>query len=96
MEVLVKYLPSLAFSAGITLSLFLGPALIGSLLGLFGGLIYTKCALSGLNGVWSGATVGLKLTQSFQPLTLAIAFASSLIVSALPTPTHHDRELFLG
>jgi|LauGreDrversion4_2_1035121.scaffolds.fasta_scaffold13658_6 polar amino acid transport system permease protein len=34
MEVLVKYLPSLAFSAGITLLLFLGPAVIGSLLGL--------------------------------------------------------------
>ncbi len=54
--------------------------ILGSLLGLLGGILYTKCALAGLNGVWSGATVGLKLTEDIQPLTLAIAFASSLIV----------------
>jgi len=56
-------------------------AFFGSLLGLLGGLLYTKCALAGLNGVWSGATAGLKLVQDFQPWTLAIAFSASLIVS---------------
>lgn len=53
----------------------------GALFGLVGGLVYARCALAGLNGVWSGATAGLRLVRDFQPLTLAIAFASSLIVS---------------
>ncbi|WP_425510018.1 hypothetical protein [Verrucomicrobium spinosum] len=40
-------------------------ALIGSALGLLGGMAYTKLALAGLNGAWSGATVG-----STSPMTL--------------------------
>ena len=54
---------------------------IASVIGLLGGLLYTRCALAGLNGVWSGATAGMKLVQDFQPQTLAIAFVSSVIVS---------------
>lgn len=67
--------------------------LLASLVGLEGGWIYTKCALAGLNGAWSGATAGLKLTQDFQPQTLAIAFASSLIAS-LATIWLASRRIF--
>jgi ABC-type antimicrobial peptide transport system permease subunit len=68
-------------------------AFCGSLSGLIGGLVYTRCALAGLNGVWSDATAGLKLVQDFQPQTLAIALATSLIVS-LSTIWIATRRIF--
>ena len=56
-------------------------ALIGSVLGLFAGTAYTKAALAGLGGVWSGAAQGLELIYQAQPLTLVISFLSSLGVA---------------
>jgi len=58
-------------------------AVLGSALGLLGGLAYTKLALSGLNGIWADATAGLKLVFHAQPGTLAIAFVSSLFAALL-------------
>jgi ABC-type lipoprotein release transport system permease subunit len=58
-------------------------ALLGSVLGLFGGVFYTKAALAGLNGVWGGATAGLKLIYAAQPVTMVIAGVSSFVVSML-------------
>lgn len=68
-------------------------ALAGSLLGLLGGVLYTQAALAGLNGVWGGATVGLKLVFAAKPATLVIAFASSFAVSML-TLWFAGRRLF--
>ncbi|CAN5912230.1 FtsX-like permease family protein [soil metagenome] len=66
---------------------------IGSALGLLGGMLYTKLALAGLNGVWSSATIGLKLHYEANPLTLVIAFFSSVLVS-LGTVWWVSRRLF--
>lgn len=68
-------------------------AAIGSALGLLGGMFYTKAALAGLNGVWSGATVGLTLFYQASPLTQLIAFVASLIAS-LGTLWWVSRRLF--
>ena len=68
-------------------------ALIGSALGLFGGAAYTKAALAGLGGVWSGAAQGLELIYRANPLTLVIAFVSSLAVAFL-TIWLASRKLF--
>ncbi|MFZ4764709.1 MAG: FtsX-like permease family protein [Roseimicrobium sp.] len=56
-------------------------AVLGSALGLLGGMAYTQFALAGLNGAWAGATVGLQLAYHARPETLAIAFAASLIAA---------------
>jgi len=69
-------------------------AFLGSVLGLFGGVFYTKTALAGLNGDWSGATVGLQLVFAAQPVTLIIALVSSFVVSML-TLWWTTRKLFL-
>ncbi|MBL9142634.1 MAG: ABC transporter permease [Verrucomicrobiaceae bacterium] len=58
-------------------------ALVGSGLGLIGGVFYTKAALAGLNGVWGSATAGLQITYAAQPLTRIIAGVSSFVVSML-------------
>ncbi len=68
-------------------------ALLGSVLGLLGGVAYTKAALAGLNGVWGGATVGLKLLFAAQPATVAISLFSSFAVSML-TLWWASRKLF--
>lgn len=56
-------------------------ALLGTALGLVGGVLYTKLALAGLNSVWSGATVGMKLIYDGNASTLLIAFVSSILAS---------------
>ena len=68
-------------------------ALLGSALGLLGGVGYTQAALAGLNGAWGGATVGLPLFFAAKPETIAIAFASSFFVSML-TLWWAGRKLF--
>lgn len=68
-------------------------ALLGSALGLLGGVYYTKAALAGLNGAWGGATAGLELVFAAQPVTLAIAFVSAFAVSML-TLWWATRKLF--
>ena len=68
-------------------------AALGSVLGLLGGVAYTKAALAGLNGVWGGATVGLKLVFAARTQTIAIALVSSFAVSML-TLWWASRKLF--
>ncbi len=68
-------------------------AVIGAALGILGGIFYTKLALAGLNGVWSEATVGLKLIYQANPETLGIAFIASIITS-LGTLWWASRQLF--
>ena len=68
-------------------------ALIGSVLGLFGGAAYTKVALAGLGGVWSGAAQGLELIYQAKPVTLVIAFVAAFGV-ALLTIWLASRRLF--
>lgn len=58
-------------------------AIAGSALGLLGGVIYTQLALAGLSGVWSGATQGLQLRYSANPVTLIIALVASSGVALL-------------
>jgi hypothetical protein len=58
-------------------------ALIGSALGLIGGVAYTKAALAGLSGVWGGATAGLPLIFDAQPMTMSIAFVASFGIAML-------------
>jgi putative ABC transport system permease protein len=58
-------------------------AVIGTVVGLFMGSVYTRVALAGLGGVWSGATPGLELIYQAAPLTLGIAGVVSLGVSLL-------------
>ncbi len=58
-------------------------ALIGSALGLLGGVAYTKAALAGLGGAWGGATAGLPLMFDAQPVTLIIAFVASFGIAML-------------
>ena len=70
-------------------------ALLGAALGIGGGILYTKAALAGLNGVWSGATVGLRLVYDAQPMTLGIAFAASVLAS-LGTLWWASRRIFKG
>ncbi len=68
-------------------------ALMGTTLGLLGGVAYTKLALFGLNNVWSDAAVGLKLSFQASPATLAISFFCSLIAT-LGTLWWGSRRLF--
>lgn len=68
-------------------------ALAGSALGLLGGMAYTKAALAGLNGVWGGATAGLKLVFAAQPVTLIIAGVAAFAVSMF-TLWWATRKLF--
>lgn len=58
-------------------------ALLGSALGLLGGLAYTKLALAGLNGIWADATAGMTLLFHASIGTLVIAFISSILAAVL-------------
>jgi putative ABC transport system permease protein len=58
-------------------------ALAGSLLGLLGGVGYTKLALHGLSGAWSGASQGLPLVYAGSAGTMIGAGIGSVIVVLL-------------
>ena len=68
-------------------------ALVGSALGLLGGVAYTKLALAGLNGIWADATAGMQLIFHMQGGTLAIAFLCSLL-AAIGTLWWASRKMF--
>lgn len=70
-------------------------ALLGTVLGIAGGIAYTKLAIAGLNGVWSGATVGMKLAYEANPLTFVIALASS-VLAGVATLAMASRRIFKG
>ena len=58
-------------------------AVAGSVLGLFGGSVYTKLALRGLSGAWSGASQGLPLVYEASAGTMIGAGLGSVIVVLL-------------
>jgi len=58
-------------------------ALVGSLCGLLGGVSYTKLALHGLSGAWSGASQGLPLVYSGSVGTMIGAGVGSVVVVLL-------------
>jgi putative ABC transport system permease protein len=68
-------------------------AIIGSILGLAGGAIYTKLALAGLQGAWAGAAQGLPLIYSASPVTQIGAAIGSIII-VLGTLWWASRAMF--
>lgn len=58
-------------------------ACAGAVLGLFGGWIYTRLAILGLNEQWKDATVGLHLEFHAQPLTYVVALLATLATAYL-------------
>ncbi len=68
-------------------------AIIGSILGLAGGAVYTKLALAGLQGAWAGAAQGLPLIYSASPGTQIGAAIGSIII-VLGTLWWASRAMF--
>lgn len=68
-------------------------ALVGAALGVFGGGVYTKLALRGLSGAWSGASQGLPLVYEASPGTLAGSGIGAFLVVLL-TLWWCSRRLF--
>lgn len=58
-------------------------AIVGAVLGVFGGEFYTRLALQGLSGVWSGAAQGLPLIYAGSVATQAGAGAGAVLVLLL-------------
>jgi ABC-type lipoprotein release transport system permease subunit len=58
-------------------------AMIGSVLGLAGGVFYTKQALAGLSGAWSGAAQGLPLIYAASVATQVGAALGSIVIVLL-------------
>jgi len=56
-------------------------ALIGSLLGVGGAIVYTELVLRALAGVWSGATGGTQFVFALSPVTIGIGVISGVIVA---------------
>jgi len=68
-------------------------AIAGSLLGVIGGMLYTKAALHGLAAVWTGATQGLPLIFNASVGTIFNAAFGTLVVVLL-TLWWASRKLF--
>ena len=68
-------------------------AILGSILGLAGGAVYTKLALAGLQGAWSGAAQGLPLIYSAS-LSTQIGAAIGSILIVLGTLWWASRAMF--
>lgn len=68
-------------------------ALLGSIIGLAGGVFYTQAALAGLRGAWSGAAQGLPLIYSASLATQIGAAAGSVLI-VLGTLGWASRKMF--
>jgi len=68
-------------------------AIVGVLLGILGGRVYTQLALDGLSGAWSGAAKGLPLIFEASPTTQIAASLGTLLVVLL-TLGWASRKLF--
>lgn len=53
-------------------------AIPGALLGLLGGYLYTRLALSGMSGAWKDAAAGIQFVYFVKPVSLAISIALTL------------------
>lgn len=54
-------------------------ALIGSVVGLLGGYIYTRLALAGMSGAWQDAAAGIEFVYFLRPISLVIAVVITLL-----------------
>lgn len=68
-------------------------AIVGVLLGILGGRVYTQLALDGLSGAWNGAAKGLPLIFEASPATQAGSIFGTLLVVLL-TLWWASRKLF--
>ncbi|MDF1810923.1 MAG: FtsX-like permease family protein [Verrucomicrobiales bacterium] len=73
------------FPAAKARQLFLAEAaclsIVGAILGLFLGWIYTKLALSGMAGAWQEAAAGIDFVYHVKPATLAISFFGTVLLA---------------
>ncbi len=53
-------------------------ALIGSVIGLLGGYVYTRLALAGMSGAWKDAAAGIEFVYFLRPVSLAVAMGITL------------------
>lgn len=81
----IGLLMSVGFNASRIRRLFLGEALllslVGSLAGLLGGWVYTRLALLGMSGAWQAAASGIEFVYHLRPATLAIAVITTMVLS---------------
>jgi ABC-type antimicrobial peptide transport system permease subunit len=61
----------------------LGLAILGGIIGTGLAVLYARAMLYGLSTIWSGAVAGANLSYHGEAQTLAIGFASSVIISVL-------------
>ncbi|MEO0414922.1 MAG: FtsX-like permease family protein, partial [Verrucomicrobiota bacterium] len=54
--------------------------LIGAVLGLLGGWVYTSLALKGMSGAWQAAASGIDFVYFVKPQTLVIAFLTTVVL----------------
>jgi len=78
-------------------------ALVGSVLGAFGGIIYTKVVLWALGSVWKGAVGAVQFQFALPPETLVTGVVSGVLVALLAMwlasrrqLRHSARELLAG
>ncbi|MBL9152429.1 MAG: FtsX-like permease family protein [Verrucomicrobiales bacterium] len=76
---------ALGFPARRVRRLFLAEAaalgIVGALLGLVGGWIYTRLALLGMSGAWQAAASGIEFVYHIRPASLAAAFAITVLMA---------------
>ncbi len=93
----VGLLRSLGFSPGQMRRLVLGEgfalALLGTLLGIAGGIVYTKLTLHGLATVWRGAVGAAQFRYHAEPVTLVTGAAASLVVAFLAMVFVERRQM---
>ena len=56
-------------------------AVVGALLGLLGGWIYTRLALLGMSGAWQAAATGIEFVYHLKPVSLMIAFVITVLMA---------------
>ncbi|MCB1091388.1 MAG: ABC transporter permease, partial [Verrucomicrobiae bacterium] len=56
-------------------------SVVGALLGLLGGWIYTKLALLGMSGAWQAAASGIEFVYFIRPVSLATAFFITILMA---------------
>lgn len=78
-------------------------AVVGSVLGAFGGVVYTKLVLRALATVWRGAVGAVEFAFVLPPATLAIGMMSGIVVALIAMwlssrrqLRHSARELLAG
>ncbi|NNE90486.1 MAG: FtsX-like permease family protein [Verrucomicrobiales bacterium] len=58
-------------------------SVIGALIGLAGGYVYTTLALRGMSGAWADAAAGIEFVYHLKPISLAVAFAITVVLALI-------------